>query len=254
MSAEDFIRFVGGGYDAAEAARGRLRRVLELVQEKEGVSLEAAFGALDKVRSSSALGALEESAERGARRGYLRVTRENHTASRAVLRPLRGAIDEDAELRWIVLGRGTLGPAAPAHRFSHKRRMLSMASPRIARFISRWGCSPIPCSRGKGGASSEENASPPVTVEPARGKSPRRRRRRGRRSSCVSSPVMRPIRQIREPADVVSRHWHHHPGVTTVPQASPPRDRHPPVIAKCSSVITSPYHRLGGRGPAPASI
>ncbi|CAN0507401.1 unnamed protein product, partial [Ectocarpus sp. 8 AP-2014] len=31
-----------------EAAQGRLRRVLQLAEEREGVTLEAAFGALDK--------------------------------------------------------------------------------------------------------------------------------------------------------------------------------------------------------------
>lgn len=44
------MRFVGGEYEATEAAQGRLRRVLQLAGEKEGVTLEAAFGALDKVR------------------------------------------------------------------------------------------------------------------------------------------------------------------------------------------------------------
>lgn len=49
VSAEEFVRFVGGEYEATEAAQGRLRRVLQLAGEKEGVTLEAAFGALDKV-------------------------------------------------------------------------------------------------------------------------------------------------------------------------------------------------------------
>lgn len=50
VSAEEFVRFVGGEYEAAEAAQGRLRKVLTLAEEKDGVTLEAAFGALDKVR------------------------------------------------------------------------------------------------------------------------------------------------------------------------------------------------------------
>lgn len=50
VSAEEFVRFAGGEYEATEAAQGRLRRVLQLAGEKEGVTLEAAFGALDKVR------------------------------------------------------------------------------------------------------------------------------------------------------------------------------------------------------------
>ena len=49
VSAEEFVRFVGGEYEAAEAAQGRLRKVLTLAEEKDGVTLEAAFGALDKV-------------------------------------------------------------------------------------------------------------------------------------------------------------------------------------------------------------
>lgn len=49
VSAEEFVSFVGGEYEAAEAAQGRLRRVLKLAGEKEGISLEGAFGALDKV-------------------------------------------------------------------------------------------------------------------------------------------------------------------------------------------------------------
>eukprot|EP00903_Cladosiphon_okamuranus_P007182 g6974.t1 len=48
VSAEEFVRFIGGEYEATEAAQGRLRRVLQLAGEKEGVTLEAAFGALDK--------------------------------------------------------------------------------------------------------------------------------------------------------------------------------------------------------------
>lgn len=51
ISAEEFVRFVGGEYEAAEAAQGRLRKVLTLAEEKEGVTLEAAFAALDKARS-----------------------------------------------------------------------------------------------------------------------------------------------------------------------------------------------------------
>lgn len=51
VSAEEFVRFVGGEYGAAEAAQGRLRKVLTLAEEKEGVTLEAAFGGLDKARS-----------------------------------------------------------------------------------------------------------------------------------------------------------------------------------------------------------
>lgn len=51
VSAEEFVRFVGGEYEAAEAAQGRLRKVLTLAEEKEGVTLESAFGALDKARS-----------------------------------------------------------------------------------------------------------------------------------------------------------------------------------------------------------
>lgn len=43
------MRFVGGEYEATEAAQGRLRRVLQLAEERDGVTLEAAFGALDKV-------------------------------------------------------------------------------------------------------------------------------------------------------------------------------------------------------------
>lgn len=50
VSAEEFVRFVGGEYEAAEAAQGRLRKVLTLAEEKEGVTLESAFGALDRVR------------------------------------------------------------------------------------------------------------------------------------------------------------------------------------------------------------
>lgn len=50
MNIEEFIRFVDGGYDAVEAAEGRLRKILRLVGEKEGISLEDAFGAFDKVR------------------------------------------------------------------------------------------------------------------------------------------------------------------------------------------------------------
>lgn len=50
VSAEEFVRFVGGEYEATEAAQGRLRRVLQLAGEKEGVTLEDAFGALDKVQ------------------------------------------------------------------------------------------------------------------------------------------------------------------------------------------------------------
>lgn len=49
ISAEEFVRFIGGGYDAVEAAEGRLRKILSLLQEKEGISLEEAFGALDEV-------------------------------------------------------------------------------------------------------------------------------------------------------------------------------------------------------------
>lgn len=49
VSAEAFVRFVGGEYEAVEAAQGRLRKVLALAEEKEGVTLEDAFGALDKV-------------------------------------------------------------------------------------------------------------------------------------------------------------------------------------------------------------
>lgn len=49
VSAEEFVSFVGGEYEAAEAAQGRLRRVLNLAEEEEGISLEGAFGALDKV-------------------------------------------------------------------------------------------------------------------------------------------------------------------------------------------------------------
>lgn len=49
VSAAEFVRFIGGEYEATEAAQGRLRRVLQLAEEKEGVTLEAAFGALDKV-------------------------------------------------------------------------------------------------------------------------------------------------------------------------------------------------------------
>ncbi|CAM9603690.1 unnamed protein product [Ectocarpus sp. 12 AP-2014] len=48
VSAEEFVRFAGGEYEATEAAQGRLRRVLQLAEEREGVTLEAAFGALDK--------------------------------------------------------------------------------------------------------------------------------------------------------------------------------------------------------------
>ncbi|CAN0395205.1 unnamed protein product, partial [Ectocarpus sp. 8 AP-2014] len=48
VSAEEFVRFVGGEYEVTEAAQGRLRRVLQLAEEREGVTLEAAFGALDK--------------------------------------------------------------------------------------------------------------------------------------------------------------------------------------------------------------
>lgn len=50
VGAEEFVRFIGGEYEGTEAAQGRLRRVLQLAEEKEGVTLEAAFGALDKVR------------------------------------------------------------------------------------------------------------------------------------------------------------------------------------------------------------
>lgn len=53
VSAEEFVRFVGGEYEATEAAQGRLRRVLQLAGEKEGVTLEVAFGALDKVLTNT---------------------------------------------------------------------------------------------------------------------------------------------------------------------------------------------------------
>lgn len=51
VSAEEFVNFVGGGYDPMEAAEGRLRRVLALAEEQDGISLQDAFGALDKVCS-----------------------------------------------------------------------------------------------------------------------------------------------------------------------------------------------------------
>lgn len=50
VSAEEFVHFVGGGYDPTEAAEGRLRKVLALAEEKDGISLQDAFGALDEVR------------------------------------------------------------------------------------------------------------------------------------------------------------------------------------------------------------
>lgn len=49
ISAEEFVRFVGGEYEAAEAAQARLRKVLSVAEAREGITLEAAFGALDKV-------------------------------------------------------------------------------------------------------------------------------------------------------------------------------------------------------------
>lgn len=50
LSVEEFVQFVGGEYEAADAAQARLRNVLTLAEEREGVTLEAAFEALDKVR------------------------------------------------------------------------------------------------------------------------------------------------------------------------------------------------------------
>lgn len=52
VSAEEFVRFVGGEYGAAEAAQARLRKVLCVAEAREGITLEAAFGALDKVMLS----------------------------------------------------------------------------------------------------------------------------------------------------------------------------------------------------------
>lgn len=54
LSAEEFVRFVGGEYEAAEAAQARLRKVLSVAEAREGITLEAAFGALDKVVLSHA--------------------------------------------------------------------------------------------------------------------------------------------------------------------------------------------------------
>lgn len=66
VSAEEFVRLVGGEYEATEAAQGRLRKVLTLAEEVEGVTVEDAFSALDKVSATSECPGpqLEESASR----------------------------------------------------------------------------------------------------------------------------------------------------------------------------------------------